>query len=137
MNNNFFYKKLEFNATSFKTHNGLFLLAKDKAFYSLLVKALKTIPNNPKKKKSYRLLLATKSLKEKILREVYSFDMVEFIYDESLLENLLIDEDEKTLIFRYSNKFILLMEEAIQTLQWKSPYGEVSVEGMILAPDWW
>ena len=137
MNNNFFYKNLEFNATFFKTHNGLFLLAKDKAFYGLFIKALKTIPNNPKKKKNYKLLLVTKSLKENISREIFSFDMVEFIYDESMLGNLLIGENEKMLTLRYNNEFIVLMEEAIQTLQWNNPYGEVSVEGIVLAPDWW
>ena len=54
--------------------------------------------------------LPVKSLKENISKEVFSFDMVEFIYDESMFGNLLIGKDEKTLTLRYNNEFILLME---------------------------
>ncbi|HIP27155.1 MAG TPA: hypothetical protein EYG80_05815 [Flavobacteriaceae bacterium] len=137
MKNNFFYKNLEFNAVIFKKSNELFLLARNYEFYSDFLMALKSIPNNPKRRKKYKLLRPTKNLRDNISKSIHDFETVEFIFEEELSEILMIKEDEKKIIFYYNIEFIELMEDTIKTLQWDNPYGEISVEGLLVCPNWW
>ena len=137
MKNNFFYKNLEFNAVIFKKSNELFLLARNYEFYNDFLMALKTIPNNPKRRKIYKLLAPTKRLRGNISKSINHFETVEFIFEKELSDNLIILEDEKKIIFHYNLESIELMEDGIKTLQWDSLYGEISVEGLVLCPNWW
>ena len=137
----YFYKKLIPDMAVFKTYNQFFLSAKHNDFYDLLIRALKTIPNNPKKYKRYSLLTPSSILKEKISKEIISFDFICFTYIE--LENhqddrtLSIKVNDNEIILEYTDNFINIIEKEIKNLIWDSLYGEINIEGIIFCPNWW
>ena len=135
----YFYKKLVFNASVLKTHNQFFLSAKYSDFYGLLISALKTIPNNPKKYKKYSLLSPSSNLKKNISREIISFESICFVYKE--LENhqddsiLCIQVNDKEIVLEYTDNFINIIEKEIIDLVWDSIYGEINIEGIVFCPN--
>ncbi len=134
----YFYKKLKFNAAVFKRNREIFLAAKDEKFYTNLVLALKTIPNNPKKYKTYSTLTPPKGLKRVMVRKITPFNSICFVYKH--LKNYQDDntgsiiENGKEIILEYTDNFIYELEEGINSLGWDSSHGEVGLSGIILCP---
>lgn len=125
----------------FKTYNQFFLSAKDDDFYNSLIRALKTISNNPKKYKRYSLLAPSNILKNHISKEIVHFDFIRFVYIE--LENyqddrtLSIKVNDNEIILEYTDNFINIFEKEIESLIWDSVYGEINIEGIVFCPNWW
>ena len=133
------YKRLSFDASIVQSNRQYFLCAKDKNFYGLLLKSLKTIPNNPKKFKRYPLLTPSKNIKNFIHRDFIYYELIclKFKEEEKESEKIVtIKTNNKEITIEYSSKFINILEEEIKDFFWENVDGEIDIEGLIFCPNW-